>query len=113
MKLDDNVLKKFCEDITKKHVSAVNEPELVREFLKYIEMHNDFMAKASAYEIASTMRSYSNWYENKDIEPNKEFGEQREVYYVDLGAFNVKYEEGYLHPCIIVKRYGTDRKSVV
>ena len=107
MKLDDNILRAFSEDALKKDVFAVNEPELVREFFKYIQMNNEFMGTTSAYEIASTMRSYSSWYENKDIQPKHVFASQREVYYVDLGAFNLKYEEGYIHPCVVVKRYGT------
>lgn len=108
MNLNESVLKVFCEDVAKKSVKAVNEPTLVKEFLKYIQMNNQFMSTTSAYEIASTMRSYSTWYDNKDIEPNNKYGEQREVYYIDLGAFNLKYEEGYVHPCVIIKRYGTN-----
>lgn len=107
MSLDEKKLKKYCEDVTKKGVLAVNEPEVVIEFLKYLEMQNEFMAKSSAYTVASTMRSYSTWYNNKDKMPVDGRSSSREVYYVDLGAFNLKWEEGYIHPCVVLKRYGS------
>lgn len=31
----DNILKKLCEDISKKDILAINGPELVKEFLKF------------------------------------------------------------------------------
>lgn len=36
MNSDDNILKKFCEDINKKDILAVNKPEFVNEFFKFI-----------------------------------------------------------------------------
>jgi len=110
LKLNETILRKFCENVAKKQVKAIEEPEVVKEFLKYIQMQNEFMKTASAYEISSIVRSFSTWYDNKDIEPKKSIALQREVHYVDLGAFNLKYEEGYIHPCLIVKRY---RNSVI
>lgn len=107
LKLNETILRKFCENVAKKKVRAIEEPEVVEEFLKYTQMQNEFMKTASAYEISSIMRSFSTWYDNKDIEPKKSLASQREVHYVDLGAFNLKYEEGYMHPCLIVKKYGS------
>lgn len=105
--IDERELKTFCEDVTKKSVPAVDEPKLVKEFLKYIQMHNEFMLTSSAYEIASTIRSYNTWYLNKDLSPRSAWVSPREVFYVDLGAFNLKYEEGYIHPCVVIKKYGS------
>lgn len=110
LKLNETVLKKYCEDVTKKQVPATEEPEVVTEFLKYIQMQNEFMKTASAYEISSILRSFSTWFDNKDSEPKSSFASQREVHYIDLGGFNLKYEEGYIHPCLVIKRY---RNSVI
>lgn len=107
MSINENILKKYCEDVNYKSVQAVDEPEVVKEFLKYLEMQNEFMANTSAYQISSTMRSYATWYNNKDIRPKSSIASNREVYYVDLGAFNLKWEEGYIHPCVVLKRYAT------
>lgn len=107
LKLDENTLRLYCEDIEKKKVKAVNETKLVHEFLTYIQLHNEHMKNASAYEIASTIRSFGTWYSNKDREPNKRhIAQHRDVYYVDLGAYNLKYESGFIHPCIVIRRYG-------
>lgn len=106
-KLDDAILKKNCEDEAKKRVLSIEDPEVVKEFLKYIQIQNEFMSSTSAYEISSIIRSFFTWYQNKDIEPAKSWATHREVYYVDLGAFNLKYEEGYMHPCLVVRKYGS------
>lgn len=105
--VNDSVLRSFCEDVTKKNVLAVHEPTLIPEFLTYIQLHNDYMKTANAYEIASTIRSFETWYLNKDKEPNHNHPvTYRDVYYVDLGAFNLKYESGFIHPCIVIRKYG-------
>lgn len=107
LNLDETTLRLYCEDIKKKKVKAVNEPKLVNEFLTYIQLHNEHMKQASAYEIASTIRSFVTWYSNKDKEPNKKhIAQHRDVFYVDLGAYNLKYESGFIHPCIVIKKYG-------
>lgn len=107
LNLDEQTLRIYCEDVEKKKVLAVNEPKLVNEFLTYIQLHNEHMKKASAYEMASTIRSFATWYLNKDKEPNRRhIAQYRDVYYVDLGAYNLKYESGFIHPCIIIRRYG-------
>lgn len=103
MQLDDNVIRKYCEDANKKKVAAVEEPEVVKEFLKFMQLNQEFFSICSAYDAASFMRSYGFWYNKKDSEPKKFSVNPGEVYYVDLGAFNLKYEEGFLHSCIIVK----------
>lgn len=107
MKLDDNMLKKYCEDNSKKGIPAIKEPEVVKEFLKFMQLNQEFFSVCSAYDAASLMRSYGFWHDKKDSEPKVFSVNPKEVYYVDLGAFNLKYEEGFLHSCIIVKRYGT------
>ena len=108
LSLDENILKLFCEDITKKKVPSVEESKLVNEFLVYMQMHNEHMKKASAYEMASTIRSFGTWYKNRNKEPNEKHPAQhRDVYYVDLGAYNIKYESGFIHPCIVIRKYGS------
>lgn len=107
MRLDDNVLRKLCEDLSKKKSPAISEPELVSEYLKFIQMNNELMNIGSAYDIASIIRSYDFWYGKKDAEPKTFYVNPKEVYYVDLGAFNLKYEEGFLHSCVVIKKYGT------
>lgn len=104
--LNEDILRTYCEDIGKKKVPAISEPNLVNEFLTYIQLHNEHMKKVNAYEIASTIRSFKTWYDNKDKEPNKRhIATYRDVYYVDLGAYNLKYESGFIHPCIVIRRY--------
>lgn len=106
LNLNETTLRLYCEDIEKKKVKAVDETKLVYEFLTYIQLHNEHMKKANAYEIASTIRSFSTWYSNKDKEPDKRHvSSYRDVYYVDLGAYNLKYESGFIHPCIVIRRY--------
>lgn len=107
IKLNDHILKTIGEDITKKAVPAINEPALVKEFISYLQMQNDFLANNDAYEVANTLRSFEKWYKNKLTEPKEKFIKPREVYYVDLGAFNLKYEEGFLHSCMVLKRHAT------
>lgn len=107
LNLDETTLRLYCEDIEKKKVKAVNEPKLVNEFLTYIQLHNEHMKQTSAYEIASTIRSFVTWYSNKDKEPDKKhIAQHRDVFYVDLGAYNLKYESGFIHPCIVIRKYG-------
>lgn len=107
LNLDERILRRYCEDVEKKKVLAVTESKLVQEFLTYMQLHNEHMKKANAYEIASTIRSFGTWYSNKDKEPNKmHVAQHRDVYYVDLGAYNLKYESGFIHPCIVIRRYG-------
>lgn len=106
LKLNEKILRDYCEDVEKKKVKAVNETKLVHEFLTYIQLHNEHMKKANAYEIASTIRSFKTWYSNKDKEPDSNHGaSHRDVYYVDLGAYNLKYESGFIHPCIVIRKY--------
>lgn len=107
--LNEQILRKYCEDIKKKKTPAINEPDLIKEFLTYVELNHEYLKKANAYEVASNIRSFSTWYLNKDIEPNKRhIAKHRDVYYVDLGSFNLKYESGFIHPCIIIRRYGSN-----
>lgn len=110
--LDEIVLKRYAEDVTKKSVLAINETELVKEFLKYEELNHDFLLNSSAYEVANTLRSFKFWYDNKNSVPSNFRPKAKEVYYIDLGAFNIKYEEGFVHSCLIIKRFG-DKVMVV
>ena len=106
LNLNERVLRVYCEDIEKKEVKSIDETKLVHEFLTFIQLHNEYMKKANAYELASMIRSFETWYINKDKEPNKRhIANYRDVYYVDLGAYNLKYESGFIHPCIVIRKY--------
>ena len=65
--LNDDILRTYCEDIEKKKVPAISEPNLVNEFLTYIQLHNEHMKKVNAYEIASTIRSFKTWSNNAPV----------------------------------------------
>lgn len=107
LNLDEHILRQYCEDVDKKKVLAVTESKLVQEFFTYLQLHNEHMKKASAYEMASTIRSFATWYLYKDKEPDKQhIAQHRDVFYVDLGAYNLKYESGFIHPCIVIRKYG-------
>ena len=108
LKLNESTLKLFCEHVSKKKVPAVNEAILVKEFLTYMQMHNEHMRESSVYEIASAIRSFEMWYSNKDKDPNKKhIAQYRDVFYADLGAHTLKYESGFIHPSIVIRRYGS------
>lgn len=108
LKINQTVLRKFCEDVGKKDVLALNEPELIKEFLTYTQIHDEYMKNASAYNMASIIKSFSTWYEDNKKEPEIcNSIKNRDVYYVDLGAYNLKYEEGFMHPCVVIKKHNS------
>lgn len=110
--LNDIILRKYTEDITQKGIRAIDAPELVLQFIEYEKLNHSLLHSTSAYELANSLRSYKFWYDKRNIEPPKFKPNARDVYYVDLGAFNIKYEEGFIHPCLVVKSYG-DKALVV
>jgi hypothetical protein len=105
MPVNDNILKAFCEDDSKKSIPAVKEDQLMKQYLEFMKLHQDYAMISSAYDLANIIRSYNFWYKNKDIEPNIFDVNPGDVYYVDLGSFNLKYEEGYIHSCLVIKRF--------
>ncbi|MEG0153410.1 MAG: type II toxin-antitoxin system PemK/MazF family toxin [Cellulosilyticaceae bacterium] len=107
IKINDAVLKPFCENSAKKGVPAMDEPALVKEFLNFNKLMYEYAETTNAYELASSLRTFGFWHDNRHKTPSGGISKQREVYYVDLGGFNLKWEEGFIHPCVVLKRYGT------
>lgn len=112
MPLNDTILRKYTEDIAQKRVRAIDVPELVLQFIEYESLNHALLHSSSAYELANSLRSYNFWYNKRNTEPPKFKPNPRDVYYVDLGAFNIKYEEGFIHPCLVIKTYG-DKALVI
>ena len=110
---NDAILRKYTEDVTQKCVNATDAPDLVLQFIEFEALNRKLLNYTSAYELANSLKSYKFWYDKRNFEPNTKFKpNSRDVYYVDLGAFKIKYEEGFLHPCLIIKTYG-DKALVV
>jgi len=105
MGIDESVLKRYCEDDSKKSINSLQEPDLISQFLEYIKLNQDFAKNSNAYELASVIRSYHFWYEKKEEDPPIFPVYPRDIFYVDLGGFNLRYEEGYMHSCLILKRF--------
>ena len=110
---NDAILRKYTEDVTQKNVNATDAPDLVLQFIEFEVLNRKLLNSTSAYELANSLKSYKFWYDKRNVEPNINFKPKpRDVYYVDLGAFKIKYEEGFIHPCLIIKTYG-DKALVV
>jgi mRNA-degrading endonuclease toxin of MazEF toxin-antitoxin module len=105
-RIDINVLKSVYQDISMKRIQAIEKPELVKEFFKYIDFNNNIFEKKSAYDIASILNSYNDWYVKKDKEPKSFNIRPGDIFCVELGCFNVKYEMSYIHTCIVLKKIG-------
>lgn len=104
MIINERLLNTYCTDIEKKKTLAVNEPDLIKEFLTYIQLHSECMKNMSAYEMANNIKCFYMWYKDKDRIPLERKVYHREVYYINLGAYNLKYEESFIHPCVVIKQ---------
>lgn len=104
MGLDDSILKKYCENISYKSTAAINEPDLIKEFFKYQNMNNELGEELYAYDLSSNMRSFDFWFSKRNDEPRHFPVRAGEIYFIDLGAYNLKYETGFLHSCLILKQ---------
>ena len=107
MQIDDTKLNKYCENEAYKSILSVNESDVIKEYFKYQTMNNIFTEKSNAYELSNTMKSFSFWFSKRDSEPNYFPVQPGQVYYVDLGAYNLKYETGFIHSCLILKQCST------
>lgn len=105
--IDIDVLKSFYQNDLMKNVSAIEKPELTKEFIKYLNLNNKILTDESAYEVSSIINGFWNWYRNKNKNPINFPVKSRDVFLVDLGTYNLKYEAGYFHPCVVIKKYGT------
>lgn len=106
-RIDNNILTKYTEDVKMKSKDALDNKELVNEYFVFQNLLNKFIATGNAYEVANIMKSFNLWNLNKDREPKGFKIQPKDVFYVDLGAFNVKYEESFLHSCLVIKKFGT------
>lgn len=104
--INEQILIDICTDISNKSIKAINNSDLMIEICTYFQMQHEYIKDNSSYNVANSIRSYNMWYKNKDKEPINRFVNPREVFFVDLGAFNLKYEEGFVHPCVVLKQYG-------
>ena len=107
MNLDEDILKIFCSDIKYKSISSTSQEPLVKEFLKYNDLNNVFANSSSSYDLANTLRSFDFWFSKRSEEPKYFPVKEGSIYYLDLGAYNLKYETGFIHSCIILKQWST------
>lgn len=106
MQLNDTVLKKYCENVCYKTITAMSQEALIKEFLLYSNLNNEFASNSSAYDLANSLRSFDFWFSKRNVEPKHFPIKNGSVFYIDLGAFNLKYETGYIHSCIVLKQLG-------
>lgn len=105
--IHETILKRYTENVLMKSSDALENSELIKEYFILQDLLNDFVQKENAYEVANTIKSFNYWNLNKDREPVGFKIKPKDVFYIDLGAFNIKYEESFLHSCLVIKKYGT------
>jgi hypothetical protein len=105
-KIDISILKSIYRDISMKNISGLEKKELIKEYFKFQDFNNKIFENISAYDMASILNSYNDWYIKKDKEPHSFRIKPGDIFCIELGCFNVKYEMSYIHTGLVLRKIG-------